>query len=78
MSEQSIQKIHDAIQEHLDETKETGEQLTDFVVARAAALPDGGWSVGYIASGDITPHGTSGLLDYAKDIVREDLLGKSE
>lgn len=77
MSRETIEGIHKAIQAHIDESKGSGDTLTDFVVVRSTITSDGAYGTGYISSSMVSPHGTYGLLTLGQEILRADLMGES-
>jgi len=77
MSAETIEAIHKAIQDHIDDQQEDShgkKQLVDFVVCTATLGEHGGWNYNYVCSNLISPHGTGGLIDRAAAQLEEDLM----
>lgn len=73
MSEQTIDNIRKAVQEHIDSFEGPAEQLVDFIVCHADLRDDGVWTYAYVTSGMVSPHGTIGLLNQTKKMVLDDV-----
>lgn len=73
MSEQTVDNIRKAIQEHIDSHEGPDEQLVDFIVGHANLRADGVWTYSYVTSGMISPHGTIGLFKQTEKMVLDDV-----